>query len=64
MKQNLVFVFQATHLRSNPISIGNQAFGRIPRRQNSNEALNKEIEFISNSSATGEPRVSNIFFNY
>nr|CAB3244226.1 protein FAM117B [Phallusia mammillata] len=31
---------------SNPISIGVQPFGRVPRRQNSTEALNKEIDML------------------
>lgn len=35
--------------KSNPISISTQAFGRIPRRQNSIEALNKEIDMLFTS---------------
>jgi len=32
---------------STPISIGGPGFGRVPRRQNSTEALNRELEDIS-----------------
>ncbi|CAK8675254.1 glucocorticoid-induced transcript 1 protein-like isoform X2 [Clavelina lepadiformis] len=43
---------------SNPISIGGQNFGRTPRRQNSMEALNKEIDMLINKDVPGnEPRV-------
>nr|XP_002132100.1 protein FAM117B isoform X1 [Ciona intestinalis] len=50
----------ATHPRSisNPISIGGQPFGRRPQRQNSVEALNKEIDMLINKDAAGnEPRI-------
>jgi len=62
----LVFLFlqSTTHPRSNPISIsGKQSFGGIPRRQNSIEALNKEIEYISNCSIASESRVSCIMIS-
>uniref|UniRef100_H2ZIW7 Uncharacterized protein n=1 Tax=Ciona savignyi TaxID=51511 RepID=H2ZIW7_CIOSA len=45
----------ASHPRSisNPISIGGQPFGRRPQRQNSVEALNKEIDMFINKDAAG-----------
>ena len=51
--------------KSNPISISTQAFGRIPRRQNSIEALNKEIDmlFTSIGAAPFEPKVLDFVFD-
>ena len=45
---------------STPITIGGPGFGRVPRRQNSTEALNRELEDISiNKENSGvESRVS------